>query len=288
MKCVDRKHHPVDGGQGQDAFLKKLYDSKWGRWLLKGLVRPWVSKVGGWVLSRRISTVAIPGFIQKNQIDMLQYEECRFRSYNDFFTRKIKPGSRVMDLTPAHLIAPCDSRLSVYPISLDATFLVKEMPYTVGQLLKNEALAKEYEGGTLLLFRLTVADYHRYCYVDNGRISKATWIPGVFHTVNPAAGEVYPIYKENTRCYSILDSEQFGEILVMEVGALLVGKIVNHLEEGLVSKGEEKGHFEFGGSTVILLLKKNVCQMDADLVENTRRGLETQVRYGEKIGVKMG
>ena len=137
-----------------------------------------------------------------------------------------------------------------------------------------------------MLFRLTVDDYHRYCYVDSGEKSKNHWLPGVFHTVNPAAAAVYPIYKENTRCYSFIESENFGRILQMEVGALMVGKIVNYEEAARVARGSEKGRFEFGGSTIVVVLPRRCCVIDADILENSRAGIETKVKYGERIGCK--
>ena len=158
---------------------------------------------------------------------MSQYEERSFRSYNDFFMRRIKPEMRPVSMEPTHLIAPCDSRLTVHEITENSRFHIKGTAYTLESLLRDKTLARTYDGGTLLLFRLTVDDYHRYCYVDSGQKSKNHWLPGVFHTVNPAAAAVYPIYKENTRCYSFIESENFGRILQMEVGALMVGKIVN-------------------------------------------------------------
>ena len=112
--------------------------------------------------------------------------------------------------------------------------------------------------------------------------SRARKIPGVFHTVNPAANEVYPIYHENTREYCLLKTEQFGTITMMEVGAMMVGKITN-LEENPceVKRGEEKGYFEFGGSTIVLLLQHGKVRIDEDLLDNTENGYETIVRMGE-------
>ena len=110
-------------------------------------------------------------------------------------------------------------------------------------------------------------------------------LPGVFHTVNPAANDVYPIYKENAREYCLLKTERFGTILMMEVGAMMVGKISNlQKKTATVKKGQEKGNFEFGGSTVILLLQPGKVRIDYDLLDNTEEGYETIVKMGERIG----
>lgn len=269
---------------GQDRFLEKLYGSACGRFLLRFLIPPRISKFGGFLLSRSISRIGIKPFIRRNDIDMNQYESRKFHSYNDFFTRKIRPECRPIDMDPSHLIAPCDSRLTVYPITEDSRFTIKNTEYTMESLLRDETVAKEYEGGQLLLFRLTVQDYHRYCYPDSGKLSRIKRIPGVFHTVNPIANDYYPIYKENTRTYCYLESPVFGKMLMMEVGALMVGKICNYEENCQVVRGAEKGHFDFGGSTIILCLPKESAVIDADISANSAAGFETRVKYGEKIG----
>lgn len=284
MECRDREGRVLSGGEGQDHFLQRLYGSRIGRACVKILIQPWVSKLGGWFLNTRLSCLGVKGFVEKNKIDMSQYEERKFRSYNQFFMRKIKTELRPVDQDPEHLIAPCDSRLTVHPIEADSRFTIKGTEYTAGSLLRDEQLAGRFCGGILLLFRLTVDDYHRYCYVDGGEKSVNHWIPGVFHTVNPAAAQVYPIYKENTRCFSVLESENFGTMIQMEVGALMVGKIVNYQEAAQVQRGDEKGRFEFGGSTIAVLVEKDRCLIDGDILENSRAGIETKVRYGEKIG----
>jgi len=121
--------------------------------------------------------------------------------------------------------------------------------------------------------------------VADGRKSANVTLPGVFHTVNPAANDVYPIYKENAREYTLLKTKQFGTILMMEVGAMMVGKITNlHKNPATVKKGQEKGNFEFGGSTIILLIQPGKVRIDYDLIENTEEGYETIVKMGERIG----
>lgn len=285
MDCKDRKGNIIYTDDGQDKFLEKLYGSACGRFLLRFLILPQISKFGGFLLSRSISRIAINPFIRRNEIDMTQYESRKFRSYNDFFTRKIRPECRPCDREETHLIAPCDSRLTVYPITEDSRFTIKNTEYTMESLLRDGCAAREYEGGQLLLFRLTVQDYHRYCYPDSGRLSKIHKIPGVFHTVNPVANDYFPIYKENTRHYCYLESPVFGRMLMMEVGALLVGKICNYEEDCLAYRGREKGRFDFGGSTIILCLPKGSAVIDSDILSNTKAGFETRVKYGEKIGV---
>lgn len=285
MKCVDREGCEIVKNDTQDKALAFLYQTRIGRGMLSVLIKPRISVAAGKFLDSSASRWIIGPFMKKSGIDLSEYEMTDYRSFNEFFTRKIKTECRKMDWEKKHLIAPCDSKLSVYPINQSARFVIKDTEYSMESLLRSRKLAKHYEGGQLLVFRLAVDDYHRYCYVDDGLKSKNYRIPGVFHTVNPLANDVYPIYKENTREFSILKSQNFGRILMMEVGALLVGRIVNYHERKEVKRGEEKGRFEFGGSTVILCLEKNRAVIDEDIVLNSSRGIETIVKIGEKIGI---
>lgn len=285
MKQKFRDGTVVHLPNGQDRLLALLYGRAWGRALLKPLTTPILSRAAGWLLSTRASCVLIHPFIRKNNIDMTQFEPAQYKSYNDFFSRKILASARHIDCEPTHLISPCDSKLTVLPITLDGRFTIKHTQYTVSSLLKDEKLAREYEGGTLLVFRLTVDDYHRYCYIANGIREQFVSIPGILHTVNPIANDYFPIYKENAREYCVFHTREFGDVLIMEVGALLVGKIVNYPLSPQVQRGQEKGCFRFGGSTIVLLLKHDTVKIDADIVLNSQTGYETVVKYGEKIGI---
>lgn len=285
MTWRDRSGGCVPGDAGQDRLLEWMYGTAFGLLLVKFMIRPGVSRAAGWLLDRRISALAVKPFIRANHICMDDFEQRKFRSFNDFFTRRVLPGRRPVDTEPTHLIAPCDSKLSVYEILPDSRFRVKGTQYTLEGLLRSKPLAEQFLGGTLLLFRLTVGDYHRYGYIDSGFAGESTRIPGVFHTVNPAAASRCPIYRENTREYSLLESERFGTVLQMEVGAAMVGRIVNNPGSRQVRRGEEKGRFEFGGSTVIVLLQKGRAIPDADLVRNTAEDAETVVHLGERIGI---
>lgn len=288
MICADRKGNRKEHSDMQDKVLSFLYLTVAGRVLVRPLITPWVSKTIGKFMDTPISKGLISSFVKKNNIDLSEYDNDDFDSYNDFFTRKIKEGRRLIDYEPKHLIAPCDAKLSVYPITKDSYFKIKHTVYSMRSLLRSEKLAKFYENGTIMIFRLTVDDYHRFCYMDDGRKTRNYHIPGVFHTVNPISNDVYPIYKENTREFSLLKSKNFGSVLMMEVGAMLVGKIVNYHQEASVKRGQEKGTFEFGGSTVILCFQDKMVDIDKDIYENSQKGIETIVKMGEKIGRAKG
>lgn len=273
-------------GKCQDKLLSFLYRSVAGRHVLKFLIRPGISKMAGRLLDSSLSACLIKPFIRANRMDLSDYEQRGWHSFNDFFTRKVKRGARPVEYAPDCLISPCDGAAMVFPINKTGTFSIKGADYTVHKLLRSRKLEEEFEGGMAVILRLSVSDYHRYCYVDDGTIAYYRTIPGVFHTVMPISNEFYPIYHENTREYCLFRSKHFGDMVVMEVGALLVGRIVNDKTCGRVCRGEEKGRFEFGGSTIVLLLKKDVVQWDERLLEKSKNGEETAVKMGEILGVR--
>lgn len=283
MKSVKR---PRPEGS-QERILSALYDHAAGRAVLKVLTAPWVSKAGGWLLSTKVSRVIVKPFARKSGIDLSEYLGAPYGSFNEFFSRRIRPELRPIDADPTHFISPCDSRLTALPIEEGSRFTLKGTEYTLSSLLRDDALAGKYSGGWCLIFRLCVDDYHRYCYVSDGEKGENIPIPGVLHTVNPIACDHYPIYKENAREYSVLKTQDWGDILMLEVGALMVGKIVNLHGLARVKRGQEKGYFQFGGSTVVLLVEKDRMIPDAVYKENSEKGIETRVKYGQKIGMKV-
>lgn len=287
MKQKTRDGFLTEQTDAQERLISLLYGNPLGRMLLKPLTAPALSRLAGRFLSSKASCILIKPFVRRHGIDLSQFASQTYESYNAFFSRKIRPEVRPVDADPRHLISPCDSKLTALPIGPDSRFTLKHTDYTVGSLLRNAALGAAYEGGYALIFRLTVDDYHRYCYVDAGEKEDNVRIPGVLHTVNPIANDYFPVYHENTREYSILHSGTFGDIVMLEVGALLVGKIVNYHGKAHVLRGQEKGCFQFGGSTVVLLLKADTVALDGDILENSRAGIETVVRYGEKIGIQL-
>lgn len=264
--------------------LQFLYKTSFGRILLKPLTAPALSKFCGRFLDSKLSAFLIKSFVRKNHIQLEDYETDGITTFNQFFRRKIKDGLRPFDMTPSNLCAPCDGLLSVWNIQKDTVIPVKQSYYTVESLLQNKELAAEYKDGLCLVFRLCVNHYHRYAYVDSGSKGRNIFIPGVLHTVRPIALETFPVFIQNSREYTVIESAAFGTLVQMEVGAMLVGRIVNHEQEAVVTRGAEKGFFEYGGSTIIVLVKKNAVCLRAEFLENSRRGIETPVKMGEVIG----
>ena len=285
MDYIDLQGKKVSNITNQDKLLSFLYTTIFGRMLLKPLIQPQVSKLAGRYLSSAHSKWLISKFIERNEINMDIYEECDYSSFNDFFTRKIKPDCRPVPEDLDVLISPCDCLATVYPIQENTTFSIKNTEYTLRSLLRSPRLAKRFRGGYAYVLRLTVEDYHRYLYSVSGKQSKNYHIDGTFHTVNPIANDYLPIYKENTREYTVIHSKEFGDVLQMEVGALLVGKISNHKQSTVVTRGEEKGFFEYGGSTIVVLTQKGRVTPRSDLLTNSKNGYETKVLQAHPLGI---
>ena len=287
MSYVDLQDHIINEPSGQDKQLRFLYGHAWTRGIMKTLARPFFSRFVGFFMNRRFSAWFIKGFVRKNGIRMEDFEERKFRSFNDFFTRKVKGTARPVENSENTVISPCDARVSAYTVGDDLTFTVKNTVYNVKDFLKDSALAQYYEGGTLLVLRLCPDDYHRYHYLDDGSILNTYKIPGVFHTVNPIIHDYAEVYKENTREVASLMTLHFGVVTYVEVGATFVGKIVNLQKQGqMFKRGEEKGYFEFGGSTIVLLFAKDSVKIDGRFFKNTKENLETRVLYGMRLGEK--
>ena len=268
-------------------FLRFCYHSPLGAPLLWLSTRRTVSKIAGAYLDSKLSRPLIKGYAKRNHIDLTQYEKGPFPSFNAFFTRRIRPELRPMDKDPSALISPCDAKLSAYRIDEQERFEIKGSTYTLTSLLRDEALAARYRGGLCLVFRLCVDDYHRYHYLDNCTHGAPHFIKGRLHTVQPIALESRRVFTENCREYTILHTENFGDVMQIEVGALMVGRIVNNHKSGKFPRGAEKGRFEFGGSTIVVLLEKDRATVDEEFFQNTAADKETIVRCGERIGCKM-
>lgn len=268
--------------------IRFLYGTALGRLCLKALIRPAFSQRMARLLSASVSRALIRPYIRHHHILMDGYEHKNYRSFNDFFTRRRRPEALRIDPAPGHLISPCDGLLTAYPIAEGGRFRIKRSTYSLEELLRDRLLAERYIGGLCLIFRLTPRHYHRYCYIDDGRKGENFSLPGVLHSVRPICCGTYPVYLQNQREYTIMDTVHFGRVIQVEVGALMVGKICNEQGPGRISRGQEKGHFEFGGSTILLLLEPGAAVLEEQILRRTARGQECPVRQGQQIGLAAG
>lgn len=275
-----------------DNYIKWTYESPIGKNLLELFIKKKTfSKLYGFYCDSIFSKKKIHKFIKDFDIDMsIANNKIKdFKNFNEFFIRTLKNDSRPINLNKDILISPGDGRLFAYEnISINNLIQVKNLHYTLSELINNDNLAKEYEGGTCLVLRLCPTDYHRFHFVDNGIPMENNIIKGNYYSVNPTALERIPkLYCQNKREWCIFKSENFGDIIHIEVGATCVGTIIqSYKPSSKVNKGDEKGYFKFGGSTTILLFKKDSVKIDSDIINQTNLGYESKVLMGEKIGIK--
>lgn len=276
----NRKNKTIDRDfQYGGKYLNFLYNNIFGRIILKLIITPMFSKINAKYNKMAISKNKIKKFIKKYDISINEYEEKDYNSFNDFFIRKKK--KTYYDKNKNSLISPADSKLMAYKITSDMKIKIKQSIYTIDELISDRIDLEQYKNGNCLIFRLSMDDYHRYCFVDDGKIEKSKKIKGKLHTVS-SISDKHKVYSQNTRICNYMDTHNFGKIIFIEVGALLVGRINTYNKE-IFSKGEEKGYFELGGSTIVILTS-DIIKIDNDIIEYSNRGIETKVEYGERIG----
>ncbi len=270
-----------------DAFLRWIYETTLGQKLAdKVLSHSFLSQLYGYYQSSRWSRRKIPSFIKNFHIPMEEFESGPFLTFNDFFIRKFKPGVRTFVPDPSQFPAFSEARYLGYEqVKPDQKFPVKGTTLSSSGLLLHLEWAKIFEGGPLLLARLCPTDYHRFHFPDSGKCVATYRIPGKLHSVNPIALRYKSeIFITNERQVSILETQNFGKIAHIEVGANCVGKIIQTFPlQKEFARGDEKGYFLFGASTIIVLGVAGAWKPDSDLIKQTALGRETLVQLGEPI-----
>jgi phosphatidylserine decarboxylase len=273
-----------------EGALRWMYETTPGRALGEGILsRPWVSALYGAVQDTRWSARKIAPFVRQFGIPMEEYEPQRFTSFNDFFIRRFRAGARSFPQAPHELGAFAEARyFAMARLDPSERFPVKGIALSAAELIGDAALAAPFARGPAFIARLCPVDYHRFHFPDSGRLAHAARRDGPLHSVNPLALQFKPdILVTNERHVSILETEQFGRLAYVEVGATMVGKIVQtHDASAPFTRGAEKGYFLFGGSTVVVLGEPGAWTPDADLIEQSQQGRETLVRLGARIGVR--
>lgn len=264
------------------AAVRFFYGTRFGRFLLKKLLASRVDRLCVTFLCSRTSRFLVRGYARRHGI--ILEPKAKYATFRDFFIRP-KPGVSPIDLTPGHLISPCDGWLSVYPIKADGAFHIKGADYRLRDFLDEQIINDtNYEGGLCLVFRLCASDYHHYCYIDDGYQGANHYIPGELHSVQPLACETYPVYTLNRRVWTLLTTEHFGPVIQTAIGALIVGGIVNDRENCRVKRGTEMGHFELAGSTIVLLFQRDRLALAPHIKGQTAEGRELRVEQGMFLG----
>lgn len=267
-----------------DFFLARLFSFLFLPWIAR---IPLFSKWYGKAQQKSSSKKKIAPFMEAFHVDSTEFEELDFATFNDFFIRKLKKEKRPIAEGDDVAILPADGRYLVFPnLSTTDHFYVKGQRFHLSSLLKDEVLAQKYENGSMVIARLCPSDYHRFHFPVDGIASPARFIEGPLFSVNPLAlRKRLSILWENRRMITQIETEKFGKIQYIEVGATCVGTIhQTYLPDHLVRKGDEKGYFSFGGSCCILLFEKDKILLDQDLVEYSKKGYEVKAFFGMSMG----
>ena len=277
-----------------EAFMHWTYGTRLGAVALHALAkRSLFSRWYGWRMNRPASRKKVLPFIRQFQVDAQEFADPpdAFRSFNEFFYRKLKPSARPIAPDPDVPVFPADGRhFGFQDISRWEGVFVKGQFFDLRKLVRDEELAERYRDGTMVLSRLCPVDYHRFHFPTAGVPDRAVLINGPLYSVNPIAlRRNIHIFTENKRAYCRLQSPEFGQVLMLEIGATNVGSFDYTYTPGRpVVKGEEKGFFKFGGSSMITLFERDRLRLDEDLVENSRLGRELYARMGDHLGRTCG
>lgn len=277
-------YEKVYGGKA----LAFLYGSSWLGHLLKLFIskNSFVSAFLGFWHKQGWTKKNIAPFIKEYEVNPADFAllPSQFTSFNDFFIRELKPEARPIASSDA--IIPADGRYWFYEnMAENSDFLVKGERLSRKKLLQNNS--EKFEGGAVVVGRLCPSDYHRFHFPIDATPSAPQLINGPLFSVNPLAIKQNVVHlTENKRIVTYLESEKFGRVAYIEIGATSVGTIKETFTPSqLVSKGEEKGYFEFGGSALILLFEPGRITFCQDLIEATKRGYEIRCLMGQPMGL---
>jgi phosphatidylserine decarboxylase len=290
MEYVDRVQNKIvrDALYGE-GFLRFVYATRLGKCLNELIFKHRAfNRLAGRYWDSRLSRGRIIPFIEKYGIPMGSFSGSPeiFSSFNAFFTRGFKVNVRSFCEEPGVLCSPAEGKLLArVGVEPDQCISIKGKSLRLSELYRQPLGA--YKGGTLLVFRLYLADYHRFHFFDSGVAGAPTSIPGHYYAVSPMPffTSSKGFYTRNHRHITVFCSDHFGEVLMGEVGGFCVGSIVQtYGDRKRVRRGHEKGYFKFGGSTVTLLFKQGMIHVDEDILKNSGNDLETAVLLGTKIG----
>lgn len=273
-----------------EKWVRWTYESKSGNLLLHALAKRHIASwYYGWRMSRPVSANKVLPFILEYNLNVDEFakNQFAFKTFNDFFYRALKPGARPLAPGDKVAVLPADGRhLAFQNVDAAQGFYAKGQRFDLASFLGDPALAAEFAGGSLLISRLCPVDYHRFHFPVGGTAGEARLINGFLYSVSPIALRRRLAYLwENKRMVTLVDSPVFGKVAVCEIGATMVGSIVQtYLPGENVKKGAEKGLFKFGGSCVVTIFQPGRIKFDEDLVKHSAAGLEVYARMGESLG----
>lgn len=286
--------------QRRETMEENVPGEAWLRWLYSGSISGRAAlhllvkrALLTWWYGRKMdnprSVHKVLPFIVEHDLDVDEFAKSAmsYKTFNEFFSRKLKPAARPIDAGERSAILPADGRHLVVPnVDQADGFYVKGECFELGELLGGH-VGRQFAGGAMLISRLAPVDYHRFHFPCACTAGRASEIKGPLFSVNPIALRRNVRYLvQNKRNVTMLDTALFGSVAMVEVGATMVGGIRETYIPGTkVGKGDEKGLFRFGGSCVITVFQKGRIAFDSDLLRQSANLIETYAKMGERFGV---
>jgi phosphatidylserine decarboxylase len=272
-----------------EGFLRWAYGNPLGRLSVAVAVkRLWFSRWYGWRMDQPKSRAKVQAFLDTYGVDPEEFADPveSYKTFNEFFYRHLKPEARPVDADSETAVFPADGRhLAVENVDEANQFYIKGQSFDLAKFVGAAGLAKDFAGGSMLISRLCPVDYHRYHFPVRGEAGAAQVLDGTLRSVSPLALRRHlSILWENRRARTVVDSPQFGKVLVVEVGATCVGGMHSTFQPGAVEKGSDKGYFSFGGSCVTTIFQRGAIALDADLLVQAAQGREVYAKMGERCG----
>jgi len=276
-----------------DKWLKWTYGNPLGKLSLHAFVkRGFFSRWYGRRMDDPKSREKVAPFIEQYGINVAEHADPpeSYQTFNEFFYRRLKPEARPIAEGDDVAVFPADGRhLGFQNVSEMDGIFVKGKTFDIAELLADSRLAENYREGALILSRLCPVDYHRYHFPVSGMASEARILDGPLYSVNPIAlKQNIRIFSENKRAICRIESERFGTVLMLEIGATCVGAMeYTYVSDSRVAKGGEKGFFKFGGSSTILLFEKDRIRLDEDLLRHSAERRELYAKMGDRMGAAL-
>jgi phosphatidylserine decarboxylase len=269
--------------------LRWAYGTIIGRFCLETTIKQrWFSRLYGRWADCTCSSREILPFIEQFEIDTKDFLETpeSYQTFNEFFYRRLKPEARPVYQDDGTACFPADGRQLVIPNLERATHIyAKNQQFDLISLLGDKSLAEKFAGGSAVISRLCPTDYHRFHFPLSGMPGAACLINGPLYSVNPIAlSHTFSYLWQNKRRITQVKESPAGDYLILEIGATNVGSIVDSGSATLVTNGDEKGFFKFGGSMVITMFQAGRFTPAADLAEHSASGVELYARFGDFMG----
>lgn len=272
-----------------DRWLRWTYETAGGQLALAAVVRrAFFSRWFGWRMNRPASRARIVPFVRDYGLDPTEFAEPleNYGTFNAFFSRRLRLGARPITAPPADPVFPADGRhLGIDDVAAADQFYAKGQRFDLETLVADDALARRFAGGTMVISRLCPVDYHRFHFPVGGRAGAPVFLDGPLYSVSPIAlRRRLACLVENKRARTLIETDALGGVLVFEIGATCVGTIVHTAGAGVVQRGDEKGYFAFGGSCVITLFERGRVRLADDLRAAAADGRELYARVGDALG----